>query len=114
MKESSILQNRYHVHFVLQGDSGSPTNCYKDGKWQVAGIVSWGYDCHTPPHVQARVSYFLEWIYSSMQAYEDTSICGFKPRFQRKWIGTEEEAEVQNTPEIKQERNTVVDDEVSK
>nr|CAD7588047.1 unnamed protein product [Timema genevievae] len=57
-----------HVWSVLEsdiirkskGDSGGPLVC----EGQLAGIVSWGYDCAIPmyPGVYTNVSYFRSWL----------------------------------------------------
>uniref|UniRef100_A0A8B9NZH7 pancreatic elastase n=1 Tax=Apteryx owenii TaxID=8824 RepID=A0A8B9NZH7_APTOW len=50
------------------GDSGGPLSCYKDGRWQVHGIVSFGIVpyCNTyrKPTVFTRVSAYTDWIYN--------------------------------------------------
>ncbi|KAM6142233.1 elastase-1-like [Phoenicopterus ruber ruber] len=57
------------VRSGCSGDSGGPLNCYKDNKWQVHGIVSFGLVpyCNTyqKPTVFTRVSAYVDWIYST-------------------------------------------------
>ncbi|XP_074666076.1 elastase-1-like [Strix aluco] len=54
------------VRAGCSGDSGGPLNCYKDGHWQVHGIVSFGLVpyCNTykKPTVFTRVSAYVDWI----------------------------------------------------
>lgn len=49
-----------------QGDSGGPVVYNNGGKWQLAGIVSWGIGCANPAvknlGVYARVSRYIAWI----------------------------------------------------
>ena len=85
---------------VIQGDSGSPANCYHEGNWVVVGIASWVRGCHNAPTVYARTSYYLDWIHDKMAWYDDRMKCGTKPE-QKEWLGV---------PEIIPE---VGDDEVS-
>lgn len=51
-----------------QGDSGGPLQIQaKDGRWFLAGIISWGIGCAEPnlPGVCTRISRFKEWIIKS-------------------------------------------------
>ena len=56
-------------HVIIQGDSGGPMHCYKDGVWYAAGITSWGIvTCRTLPPVYTRISKYWEWIVTNMLA----------------------------------------------
>ncbi|KAL3253691.1 hypothetical protein MRX96_054475 [Rhipicephalus microplus] len=51
-----------------RGDSGGPLQIQaKDGRWFLAGIISWGIGCAEPnlPGVCTRISRFKEWIIKS-------------------------------------------------
>jgi len=48
-----------------EGDSGGPMVVKgKDGRWQLAGIISWGIGCgdRNRPGVYTRISEFKSWI----------------------------------------------------
>ncbi|KAK7484649.1 hypothetical protein BaRGS_00024057 [Batillaria attramentaria] len=57
----------------IDGDSGGPMVCLRDGVWKVAGIVSWGYHCADSysPGVYTNVSYYRSWIDTVTQYYTD-------------------------------------------
>ncbi|XP_022659018.1 tryptase-like [Varroa jacobsoni] len=48
-----------------KGDGGGPLSCYRhDGRYALAGLVSWGIDCGSRdvPGVYVRVTRYLDWI----------------------------------------------------
>ncbi|XP_075562667.1 elastase-1-like [Pelecanus crispus] len=63
------------------GDSGGPLSCYKDNRWEVHGIVSFGLVpyCNTyrKPTVFTRVSAYIDWI----DSLEDAAKPGKKTDF---------------------------------
>uniref|UniRef100_A0A8C3PS55 Peptidase S1 domain-containing protein n=1 Tax=Calidris pygmaea TaxID=425635 RepID=A0A8C3PS55_9CHAR len=68
VKATMICAGGDGVRSGCSGDSGGPLNCYKDNRWQVHGIVSYGLVpyCNTykKPTVFTRVSAYVDWIYS--------------------------------------------------
>ena len=60
--------------FPLKNISG-PLLVEKDGRYVVAGVTSWGYDCgaYGYPGVYARVTSQLDWIIESIG--EEESLC---------------------------------------
>uniref|UniRef100_A0A674J7D2 pancreatic elastase n=1 Tax=Terrapene triunguis TaxID=2587831 RepID=A0A674J7D2_9SAUR len=67
-KESMVCAGGDGVRSGCSGDSGGPLQCYRDGRWQIHGIVSYGIVpyCNTyqKPTVFTRVSAYIDWIYN--------------------------------------------------
>jgi len=54
-----------HFSSGRQGDSGGPMSVERtDGKYNLAGIISWGIGCakRNQPGVMTRIAYFRDWI----------------------------------------------------
>ncbi|NXI66043.1 CELA1 elastase, partial [Anseranas semipalmata] len=65
-KVSMICAGGDGVRSGCKGDSGGPLSCYKDGCWQVHGVVSFGLvpycNIYKKPTVFTRVSAYTDWI----------------------------------------------------
>ncbi|NXO08540.1 CELA1 elastase, partial [Oriolus oriolus] len=65
-KDTMICAGGDGVRAGCNTDSGGPLNCYRGGRWEIHGIVSFGSVpyCNTyqKPTVFTRVSAFVDWI----------------------------------------------------
>jgi len=64
-KTLSLLSALLHFSVGRQGDSGGPMSVERpDGKYNLAGIISWGIGCakRNQPGVMTRIAYFRDWI----------------------------------------------------
>ncbi len=52
------------MSIFVKGDSGGPLMMKKDGKFELAGVTSWGLSCAgaNSPGVYTRMSKFTKWI----------------------------------------------------
>ncbi|XP_039381605.1 chymotrypsin-like elastase family member 1 isoform X2 [Mauremys reevesii] len=67
-KKNMVCAGGDGVRSGCNGDSGGPLQCYRDGHWQIHGIVSFGTvpycNAYQKPTVFTRVSAYINWIYN--------------------------------------------------
>uniref|UniRef100_A0A8C8VQ13 pancreatic elastase n=1 Tax=Pelusios castaneus TaxID=367368 RepID=A0A8C8VQ13_9SAUR len=68
VKETMVCAGGDGMRAGCSGDSGGPLQCYRNGLWEIHGVVSFGIVpfCNTyqKPTVFTRVSAYINWLYN--------------------------------------------------